>query len=151
MTLAALWQLLLGKWTPEWTLACPKWFLAITCTILLHFQFRDQFSAWFFGPHLFGFCPPEVHFWTPDPKFGPGTWKFGPGWAREVFGPKMGVGKTWFCVGMVPKFEIRGDPKTHLDCMDPGFEKLARAGLGGLFTQNGVWKSMVLLGNGFQI
>ena len=38
-------------------------------------------------------------------------------WPGEVFGPKMAVGKTWFCEGMVSEFEIRGYPMTQMDCM----------------------------------
>ena len=67
----------------------------------------------------FRFLVPGTHFWTPEPKFGPGIWKFGPGWPGEVFGPNMGVGKTWFCEGMVSKLEIMGFPAAQMDCMVP--------------------------------
>ena len=67
----------------------------------------------------FCFLAPGTHFGTPGPKFGPGIWKLGPGWPGEVFGPKMWVGKTWFCKGMVSKLEIMGFPATQMDCMVP--------------------------------
>ena len=72
-----------------------------------------------FRPASFWFLVPGTHFWTPEPKFGPGIWKLGSGWPREVFGGKMGVGKTWFCGRMVSKMEIRGVPVTRMDCMVP--------------------------------
>ena len=67
----------------------------------------------------FWFWVPGTHFGTPEPKFGPGIWKLGSGWPGEVLGPKMGVGKTWFCEGMVSKLEIMGFPATQMDCMVP--------------------------------
>ena len=62
---------------------------------------------------------PGDPFVDPETKIGPGIWKLGPGWPGEVFGPKMGVGKTWFCEGMVSKMEIMGFPATRMDCMVP--------------------------------
>ena len=67
----------------------------------------------------FWFLVPGTHFWTPEPKFGPGISKFGPGWPGEVWEAKMGVGKTWFCEGMVLKMGIMGFPATQMDCMVP--------------------------------
>ena len=46
----------------------------------------------------------------------------GLGWAWlgwEACSLKMGVGKTWFCLEMVSKFEIMGFPATQMDCMVP--------------------------------
>ena len=34
-------------------------------------------------------------------------------------GSNMGVVKTWFCLGIVFKIEIRGVPATQMDCMVP--------------------------------
>ena len=47
------------------------------------------------------------------------TCQTGPGWPGEVWGGKTGVGKTWFCGGIVLKMEIRGFPVTRMDCMVP--------------------------------
>ena len=68
------------------------------------------------------------------------------GWAGKVLGPKMGVGKTWFCGGVVFKFEIRGFPATRMDCM------VSRRPLGELVSpqppsENGSTRIFPILGN----
>jgi len=60
-----------------------------------------------FRPASFCFWAPGVHFWTPEPKCGPG----------EVLGGNTGVEKNWFCGGLVLKTEIGGFPVTQMDCM----------------------------------
>ena len=124
VTVSAKRQLLLGELSPPQDLAwpglarfAPKWFRAITWTIWLHFQIRDRGSAWFFDAHIFVFLAPGTRFGTWGPNFGPGISKFGSGWARDIFGTKMGAGKTWFCLGNGFKIEDMGNPVTQMDCM----------------------------------
>ena len=75
--------------TPEWSLACPKWFLAITCTIWHHLEFWRRGFAWFFGPHLFGFGS-QGQTLGPGDKIGQKTLF----WAH--FGPLLGPGGPIF-------------------------------------------------------
>ena len=79
----------------------PKCFLAITCSMWLHLEFWRRGSAWFFGPHLFGFRPRGLIFGprnqTLDPGFGnwapAGLERFGEGkWGLE----KHGFVEEWF-------------------------------------------------------
>ena len=65
----------------------------------------------------FIFLVPGTRCLTLGPIFGPGISKFGPGWARDIFGPKMGPGKTWFCLGNGSKIQSMGNPVTQMDCM----------------------------------
>ena len=115
ITLSAIWPLLLGKGTPE----LIKMVLGHNLHHMAPFGILEAGFCMVFRPASFWFWVPGTHFWTPEPKFGPGIWKLGPGWPGEVFGPKMGVGKTWFCEGMVSKMETMGFPTTQMDCMVP--------------------------------
>ena len=82
--------------------------LGLVCPKVVSGHNLDHMAP-FSNPRL-GFCMvfrrahfilfvPGTRFWTQDPNFGPGISKFGPGWARDIFGAKMGPGKTWFCLG----------------------------------------------------
>ena len=51
--------------------------------------------------------PPQLEAWDLE---------IGPGLARGGL-DQNGGWKTWFCLGMVAKFEIRGVPATQMDCM----------------------------------
>ena len=42
-----------------------------------------------------------------------------PGSCRRVVPRQLGAWKTWFCLEMVSKFEIRAFPATQIDCMVP--------------------------------
>ena len=63
----------------------PKRFLAINCTICLHFQIRDRGSAWFFGAHLFVF-------WSRGPIFGPRNPNLDLGFGNLA---RAGPGRFW--------------------------------------------------------
>ena len=115
MTLSAIWLLLLGTWAPE----LIKMLFRHNLHHMAPFGILEAGFCMVFRCASFSFWAPGTHFGTPGPKIGPGIWKLGPGWPGEVFGPNMGVEKTWFCEGMVSKIGIMGFPATRMDCMVP--------------------------------
>ena len=86
-----------------------------------------------FGPNLqhmapFGvpttvFCMVFRHatlvFSTPGAIFGTPIPDLDPGWAGDVFCPKMGPGKRWFCGRNGPPWGCTGFCKRGMDCMVP--------------------------------
>ena len=94
----------------------PKMVLGYNLHHMAPFGILEAGFCMVFRCASFWFWAPGVHFGTPDPNFGPGIC---PSWPGKVLGPKMGVGKKWFSLGMVPKLEIRGFPATRMDCMVP--------------------------------
>ena len=73
-------------------LACPKWFLAVTCTIWLGLIFRGRGSAWNFGAHLLFFHAWGLGLGGPDRILDPQANILA--WGR--FGVNFGVQKNTF-------------------------------------------------------
>ena len=115
VTLSAIWQLLLGKWAPE----LIRMVFGYNLHHMAPFGILEAGFCMAFRCASFWFLVPGTHFGTSGPRFRPGIWKLGPGWPGEVFGAKMGVGKTWFCGGMFSTLDIMGFPATQMDCMVP--------------------------------
>ena len=104
---------------PRLGLVCPKVVSGHNLDHMAPFSNPRPGFCMVFRYACFWFWVPGTHFWTPEPKFGPGISKFGPGWPGEVFGPKLGTRKMWFCLGLGSIFWIVGFPVTQMDCMVP--------------------------------
>ena len=125
---------MLGKKKPAGALSWPRRrFLCLQTQTVSSSRFCPIQPQMVFGPNLqhmapFGvsttaFCMVFQHatliFSTTGPILGAQDLDLGSGWAGDLFGPKMGPEKRWFCGGNGPPWGFTGICNRGMDCMVP--------------------------------
>ena len=87
--------------------------------LMAPFEFLEAGFCMEFRRASFWFLCTRADFWTTGPICGPPDFSRSTFWPGDLFGPKMGSRKTYFCDGIDFSWGFRGFPVTQMNCMVP--------------------------------